>query len=170
MKPIAIWALIAIFIACIMETHYSNLPAYAKALNNLLSISYEQQEGEKIKEFNKLTNIQLAENNISSVAAANNNLQGILIVTKKVINEGGGNSRPSDFIIKIHGNNASPSSFQGNSSGTVVKLDMGMYSVTESGPSGYNATSSMDCSGAVMSVETKQCYITNSYIKSGIAR
>jgi hypothetical protein len=94
----------------------------------------------------------------------------MLIVIKKVINEGGGNSTPSDFLIKIHGNNASPSSFQGNSYGTIVKLDMGMYSVTESGPSGYNATSSMDCSGAVMSVGVKHCYITNTYVKSGIAQ
>jgi hypothetical protein len=90
-----------------------------------------------------------------------------LIVTKKVINEGGGgNSKlPSDFTIKIHGNNPSPSLFPGNSSGTIVKLDMGMYSVTESGPSDYNSTSSMDCSGAIMSVEAVKCDITNTYVK-----
>jgi hypothetical protein len=169
MELIAIWALIAIFIASIMESHYSNLPASAKALDNLLPLSYEEQR-KVIKKINDLTNIQVAKNDISSLAANNNNSQGMLIVTKKVINEGGGNSRPSDFIIKVHGNNASPSSFQGNSSGTVVKLDMGMYSVTESGPSDYNTTSSMDCSGAVMSVETKHCYITNTYVKPGIAQ
>jgi hypothetical protein len=169
MKLIAICALIVIFIASIMETHYSNLPSSAKALDNLSALSYKEQ-GEEIKELSNITNIQLAKNNISYVAATNNHSQGMLIVIKKVINEGGGNSRPSDFLIKIHGNNASPSSFQGNSSGTIVKLDMGMYSVTESGPSGYNATSSMDCSGAVMSVGVKHCYITNTYIKSGIAQ
>ena len=169
MKLIAIWALIAIFIASIMEIHYSNLPASAKALDNLLPLSYKEQE-EEIEKFSNITNIQFAKNNISYLAATNNNSQGMLIVIKKVINEGGGNSTPSDFLIKIHGNNASPSSFQGNSYGTIVKLDMGMYSVTESGPSGYNATSSMDCSGAVMSVGVKHCYITNTYVKSGIAQ
>jgi hypothetical protein len=43
---------------------------------------------------------------------------------------------------------------------------MGMYSITESGPSDYNSTSSMDCSGAVMSIETLKCNITNTYIKT----
>jgi hypothetical protein len=38
-----------------------------------------------------------------------------------------------------------------------------MYSVTESGPSNYNLTSSMDCSGAVMSVEILKCELTNTY-------
>ena len=42
---------------------------------------------------------------------------------------------------------------------------MGMYSVTESRPSDYHSTSSMDCSGAVMSVETIKCEITNTFIK-----
>ena len=56
--------------------------------------------------------------------------------------------------------------FQETLSGTIVKLDMGMYSITESGPSDYNSTSSMDCSGAVMSIETLKCNITNTYIKS----
>ena len=91
-------------------------------------------------------------------------MQGTLIVTTKVNNEGGGISEPSDFTIKVHGNNPTPSSFPGNSSGTAVKLNMGMYSVIESGPSNYNSSSSMDCSGAVMSVETIRCEITNTYI------
>jgi hypothetical protein len=37
-----------------------------------------------------------------------------------------------------------------------------MYSVTETGPSGYNSTLTGDCSGGMMSVETK-CNITNTY-------
>ena len=101
-----------------------------------------------------------------SLIGTNDKAEGSLIVTKKVNNEGGGNSKPSDFTINVHGNNPSPSSFPGNSSGTIVKLDMGMYSITESGPSDYNSTSSMDCSGAVMSIETLKCNITNTYIKS----
>ena len=42
---------------------------------------------------------------------------------------------------------------------------MGMYSVTASAPSNYNSSSSMDCAGAVMSVDTIKCEITNTYIK-----
>ena len=47
-----------------------------------------------------------------------NQVHGTLIVTNKVINEGGGNKKPSDFTINIHANDPVPSSFPGNSSGT----------------------------------------------------
>src|SRR5690349_20041539 len=105
-----------------------------------------------------------------SIATQNNTsismkIHGTLIVTNKVINEGGGNKRPSDFIVNIHANDPVPSSFQGNSSGTRVQLHMGMYSVTEKKPPGYNLTLSGDCSGGMMSVETKNCTITNFYSK-----
>jgi Prealbumin-like fold domain len=101
-----------------------------------------------------------------SLTNSSDRIEGTLMVTKKVINENGGTSVPSDFTINVHGNNAKPTSFPGNSSGTVVKLEMGMYSVTESGPSDYNLTSSMDCSGAVMSVEILRCDLTNTYINN----
>ena len=101
-----------------------------------------------------------------SLSSTNSSMQGILIVIENIINAGGGNKNASDFTINIHGNNPSPSSFPGSTSGTTVKLDIGMYSVTQSGSSGYNATYSGDCSGAVMSAETKRCTITNMYIKS----
>jgi prealbumin domain-containing protein len=92
-------------------------------------------------------------------------VQGTLIVSNNVINEGVGDKKPSDFVITVHGNDASPSSFQGNSSGTPVTLHMGMYSVTETRAPGYNLTLSGDCSGGVMTVETKRCIITNIYSK-----
>lgn len=94
-----------------------------------------------------------------------NQVQGMLIVSKNVINEGGGDKKPSDFVITVHGNDASPSSFHGNSSGTPVRLHMGMYSVTETRAPGYNLTLSGDCSGGMMTVETKRCIITNIYSK-----
>lgn len=91
-----------------------------------------------------------------------NQVQGTLIVTKKVINEAGSNKKPSDFTINIHGNDPSPSSFPGSSSGTIVKLHTGMYSVTETGHSNYHSTLSGDCSGGMMSMTvTKNCTITN---------
>jgi Prealbumin-like fold domain len=121
----------------------------------------------------RLPTYATAENKTSSSSAALpssiNQIHGTLIVTQKVINEGGGNKKPSDFMINVHGNNPSPSSFPGNSSGTFVKLPMGMYSVTETGPSGYNSTLSGDCSGGMMSVETKNCIITNIYSKPSVS-
>jgi Prealbumin-like fold domain len=163
MKLFFISVLIVILIASIIEADFFSLSNAVKLADNLLQLSYSQQEQETIKEQNTISNESTQ--NKSSTVAINNTVQGTLIVTSKVNNEGGGSSKPSDFIIKVHGNNPSISSFPGNSSGTAVKLDMGMYSVTESGPSNYNSSLSMDCSGAVMSVETIKCEITNTYIK-----
>src|SRR5262249_47527258 len=56
-------------------------------------------------------------NNCNIVNKYNPFIPGILsklVVTKKVINDGGGNKRPSDFTITVHGNNPSPSSFPGS--------------------------------------------------------
>lgn len=99
-----------------------------------------------------------------------NQIHGTLVITKNVINPNNhsSNAKPSDFTITVHGNSPSPSSFQGSSSGTAVKLQMGMYSVTEQGPSGYKSTMSGDCSGGMMSVETKTCKLTNTYTNKSV--
>lgn len=131
--------------------------------DNVIVLLYGE---EKTSEVRDIDNTPFSQKDKLSLISTNDKVEGSLIVTKKVINEGGGISQPSDFTISVHGNNPSPTSFPGNSSGTIVKLDMGMYSVTESGPSDYNSTSSMDCSGAVMSIETLKCNLTNTYIKS----
>lgn len=107
----------------------------------------------------------LAITNSPTVLSSSNQSQGKLIVINKVVNEGGGNKKASDFIINVHGNDPLPSSFSGSSSGIPVMLHMGMYSVTEKGPPGYNSTLSDDCSGGMMSAETKKCIITNTYSK-----
>ena len=92
-----------------------------------------------------------------------------LIVTKMVINDGGGNKGPSDFTITVHGNNPSPNSFHGSSSGTNVELKPGRYSVTETGPtSRYTTDYSKDCSGnANANPNSIKCNITNVYQKPG---
>ena len=140
-----------------------NLSTTMTHTDNILRLSYSQQEQEIVREQKTFSNESAQAN--ATAAATNNTVQGTLVVTTKVNNEGGGSSQPSDFTIKVHGNNPSNSSFPGNSSGTIIKLDMGMYSVTASGPPFYNSTSSMDCSGAVMSAETIKCEITNTYVK-----
>jgi hypothetical protein len=167
MKLIAFLTMIMFFITFIIDIDFS-LSTTEKSRDDVLPLSYGQELELKKQEVEENNNTESLQNETSSPAAGvNNKVQGTLIVTKKVVNEGGGGNskQPSDFTIKIHGNNPSPSLFPGNSSGTIVKLDMGMYSVTESGPSDYNSTSSMDCSGAIMSVETVKCDITNTYVK-----
>src|SRR5919107_557928 len=92
---------------------------------------------------------------------------GTLVVTKQVINDGGGTKSPSDFIITINGNNPTPSSFRGSSSGTTVQLSKGKYEVTESGSiANYNSTLSNECSGTINVGETKKCTIINTYSAS----
>jgi Prealbumin-like fold domain len=144
---------------------------HVKSKANLLSLSYAEtiRAVGGVGMQNDIADIKPTENKISSSPLPSvNQVQGTLIVTEKVVNEGAGNKKPSDFTITVHGNNPSPSSFPGSSSGTAVKLQMGMYSVTEAGPSGYNSTLSGDCSGGMMSVETKNCTITNIYSKAGV--
>lgn len=156
MKPFFVSASIVILITFNLSTTMTHT-------DNILRLSYSQQEQEIVREQKTFSNESAQAN--ATAAATNNTVQGTLVVTTKVNNEGGGSGQPSDFTIKVHGNNPSNSSFPGNSSGTIIKLDMGMYSVTASGPQFYNSTSSMDCSGAVMSAETIKCEISNTYVK-----
>lgn len=156
MKPFFVSASIVILITFNLSTTMTHT-------DNIWRLSYSQQEQEIVREQKTFSNESAQAN--ATAAATNNTVQGTLVVTTKVNNEGGGSSQPSDFTIKVHGNNPSNSSFPGNSSGTIIKLDMGMYSVTASGPPFYNSTSSMDCSGAVMSAETIKCEISNTYVK-----
>ena len=156
MKPFFVSASIVIFITFNLSTTMTHS-------DNILRLSYSQQEQEIVREQKTFSNESAQFK--ATAAATNNTVQGTLVVTTKVNNEGDGSSQPSDFTIKVHGNNPSNSSFPGNSSGTIIKLDMGMYSVTASGPPFYNSTSSMDCSGAVMSAETIKCVISNTYVK-----
>jgi YVTN family beta-propeller protein len=91
---------------------------------------------------------------------------GKVIVTKNVINQGGGTGgKPSDFTINVSGNNPSPASFSGSADGTSVILEKGKYSISETGPSGYNLTSSSQCSGAINGGETRRCNLTNTFVK-----
>jgi YVTN family beta-propeller protein len=89
---------------------------------------------------------------------------GTLLVTKRVVNEGGGEAEPSDFTITVDGNNPTPSSFDGSSSGTTIQLFRGNYKVTESGPTtNYDSTLSKECSGKIREGERRECTITNTY-------
>ena len=85
-----------------------------------------------------------------------------LTVIKHVINDNGGTASAGNFTMSVTGTNPSPPSFAGTESpGAVVTLDAGSYSVSESGPPGYAASSSADCSGWIAAGEHKTCTITN---------
>jgi hypothetical protein len=86
-----------------------------------------------------------------------------LIVIKHVVNDNGGTAVAGDFSMSTGGTNANPADgFAGEESpGTTVTLDAGSYNVTETGPSGYTALFSTDCSGSIAVGETKTCTVTN---------
>ena len=104
--------------------------------------------------------------NSSFFTSNSNESKGRLMVEITVNNEGIGNKKPSDFTINVHANDPSVVSFPGSSSGTEIKLGMGMYSVSQSHIPGYISSFSADCFGGIMSVESRNCVITNTYNKN----
>jgi uncharacterized repeat protein (TIGR01451 family) len=85
-----------------------------------------------------------------------------LIVIKHVINDSGGSAVASDFTLDSGGTNDTPDNFAGaEAPGTNVTLDAGSFSVSETGPGGYEASFSSDCTGSIANGETKTCTITN---------
>lgn len=92
--------------------------------------------------------------------------KGTLIVNVTTVNGDEDKNKSSDFTVNIHANDPIPATFKGNSSGTTIKLSMGMYAVTISSIPNYNSSLSSDCTGGIMKVETKTCNIVNTYSKS----
>jgi uncharacterized repeat protein (TIGR01451 family) len=88
-----------------------------------------------------------------------------LTVIKHVINDNGGTKVASDFTMNVNGNTQFVPGFAGNEQGTTVSLNEGNYSVSESGPSGYAASYSSDCSGSLTTGQTKTCTVTNNDIQ-----
>jgi hypothetical protein len=86
-----------------------------------------------------------------------------IVVIKHVVNDNGGGASASQFTMTINGVTADGgNSFPGaESPGTDRKVTTGSYSVTETGPSGYEASFSAGCSGTISSGQTKTCTITN---------
>ncbi len=91
----------------------------------------------------------------------NNDVQPKLIVIKHVVNDNGGTAVAGDFTMSVTGTSPSPASFQGAESGTTVGLNAGSYDVSETGPSGYAASYSADCTGTAVIGTTKTCTVTN---------
>lgn len=91
--------------------------------------------------------------------------KGLLIVKVTTLNGKMGKNTSSDFTVNIHANDPIPASFKGDLE-TLVKLSMGMYSVTISSLPNYNSSFSGDCTGGIMKVETKICNIVNTYVNT----
>jgi hypothetical protein len=91
-----------------------------------------------------------------------------LNVITNVDNSNGGNKKPSDFTITVKGNNPSPKSFSGSSSGTSVTLKAGGYQVIEEndGTAGYSVSYSSGCSGTANGGIPIKCTVTNKYTAS----
>ena len=84
------------------------------------------------------------------------------MVIKQVVNDNGGTAVSGDFTLDSGGANDTPDNFAGVASpGTTVTLDAGSYAVSESGPAGYTASYSADCSGTIANGQTKTCTVTN---------
>lgn len=92
----------------------------------------------------------------------NDDQAATLTVIKHVVNNNGGTAAAGDFTMNVAGSSPSPASFPGTESpGTDVTINAGAYSVSETGPSGYTESDSLDCSGSLALGQHKTCTITN---------
>ncbi len=98
---------------------------------------------------------------LKTCTVTNNDIQPVLTVIKVVTNDNGGTLDPDDFTLTLSGTNLSQSSVLGSAVGVDVTLNAGSFAVTEAATTGYAATFSADCSGAIAVGETKTCTVTN---------
>jgi hypothetical protein len=88
--------------------------------------------------------------------------QGFLDVVDVVVNDSGGGAVAGDFTVTVTGGQPSPASFPGaGPPGTSVRLDSGAYSVTASGPAGYDSVPDADCAGILVAYLGRRCTITH---------
>ena len=104
----------------------------------------------------------IADGQTKTCTVTNDDIAPRLIVIKHVINDDTGTADAADFTLDSGGTNDTPDNFAGaESPGTTVTLNVGSYNVTETGPTGYAATFSADCSGSIAVGQTKTCTVTN---------
>jgi hypothetical protein len=108
----------------------------------------------------------IANGGSKTCTVTNNDNAATLTIIKHVINDNGGTEVASAWSLDSGGSNDSPDDFAGSESGTVVSLSAGSYDVTETGPSGYAASYSADCSGTIANGESKTCTVTNNDLKA----
>jgi large repetitive protein len=97
---------------------------------------------------------------IADCTITNKLQEGTLTVIKHVVNDNGGGASAGDFTIGL--NDAGNTTFSGDEGGTQNTFVDGYgYDVTESGPSGYDATYVGDCTGSIEAGVDKTCTVTN---------
>lgn len=96
----------------------------------------------------------------AGVASAQAPSNGILTVYVQVINQNGTSYVPSNFTVSVSGQSASPSSFQGSQSGTVVSLNPGSYNVTVATQYGFTSDYSVGCNNTIAAGQNHTCVIT----------
>ncbi len=84
-----------------------------------------------------------------------------LTIIKNVVNDNDGSNISSDFIMVVNANNPSDNNFPGTSTGKTITIDVGPYSVSETGPKNYTASFSPECSGIATPNAVLTCTITN---------
>jgi len=91
----------------------------------------------------------------------NDDIAPQLTVIKTVVNDNGGTAKSGDFTMTVAGTNPTPASFPGSARGTVVTLSGGTYGVSETGPGGYTASFSAECTGMIRLGDSRTCTVTN---------
>ena len=111
----------------------------------------------------------LAPGAVATCTFTNDDQPVTLTVIKHVVNDSGGGAGAANFTMTVTGtavpgpNASNSTSFPGaESPGTTIPLRPGTYSVTESGPAGYVATTSGSCTTVAVALgDTKTCTLTN---------
>ena len=109
---------------------------------------------------NTITNFEIRPG-LETVCTFYNSLaEGTITVIKHVVNDNGGTASAGDFTIDLgDGNTTFPGA---EAPGTTNTFTHGYaYNVSESGPGGYSASYSGDCSGTIEAGVDKTCTITN---------
>jgi uncharacterized repeat protein (TIGR01451 family) len=105
--------------------------------------------------------VTLEEGDGITCVVTNDDQPARLTVVKHVVNVGGSEAVASDFTLNVDGPNASPPSFPGNESGTVVTLDAGDYVVSEDSVTGWTTIFDEGCEGTLPPGGNATCTVTN---------
>lgn len=107
-------------------------------------------------------NVTLNAGDVKSCTITNDDQAASLTVIKHVVNVGGSDAVASDFTLNVDGPNASPATFAGDESGTVVTLHAGDYVVSEDPAEGWTTTFDEGCEGTLPPGGSATCTVTNS--------
>ena len=109
----------------------------------------------------------IAAGQTKTCTVTNDNAPGLLTIKKHVINDDGGSSVASDFLILMsyqNGESTSTTGFYGNEDGVNFNIPQGRYfqaTESETTGNGYTKTFSEGCSGRFLPGGTKTCTVTN---------